>query len=75
MFESMVGSMTTSMDLARSFMEERGDIQLDSEDQQVKGIDALARLIEIGKRVSQKIDFWGVWIVVLLLAGDACWIF
>lgn len=49
MFESMVGSMTTSMDLARSFVEEQGDVHLESDDQQVKGIDALARLIEIGK--------------------------
>lgn len=48
MIESVIGSMTTSMDLAKSFVEEQNngagaDVDVDP----FQGIDALAQLIQI----------------------------
>lgn len=51
MIESVIASMTTSMDLAKSFVEEQsiggegGDDQ-----QQFQGIDALAQIIQISTK-------------------------
>uniref|UniRef100_A0A915IG90 Autophagy-related protein 2 n=1 Tax=Romanomermis culicivorax TaxID=13658 RepID=A0A915IG90_ROMCU len=44
MIESVIGSMTTSVDLARSFVEENKNNDID---QKLQGIDTLAQLIQI----------------------------